>query len=147
MSSAGQRLIAGRIPGELIGETIATADSATFTTTETVVMSITVPLVAGRTYRILASGMSRSDIATDDIRWRIREDNATGTELQTLVILDVNSTAVPPGNWTMEARYTAASTASKVVVVTGVRNVGSGNCALEAAATRPAFLSCYYHSG
>lgn len=147
MSSAGQQLIAGRIPGELIGETIAVADSSTFTGTEATVISLTVSLVAGRTYRLVASGIVGSDTATDDVRVRIREDNTTGTELQTRRTDDVGTANPPANQFYMQGRFTAVATASKTFVLTGIRVSGAGNCLLRAASTRPAFLSCHYHSG
>lgn len=148
MSSAGQQLIAGRIPGERIGTTVVTADSSNFTTTETTVMSITVPLVSGRTYAIYAYPKFASSVDNDDVTVNIREDNSTGTGLQqdSLELThDLQSTRGETRP--MYAEYTAVSTANKTFVVSAVRAAGTGNIRLEASADKPNYLFIEYVSG
>lgn len=148
MSEAGQRLVAGRVPGELIDEAVVTSDSAVFTTTETVVASITVPLVSGRTYRIVAYGKWASTNDNDDVRAALREDGVSGTAIQSdRRELDTDDQGTFGQTFHMEARHTATSTGNKTFVVTGERDSGTGDCRLEAAASRPTFLSVYYHRG
>jgi hypothetical protein len=146
MSSAGQLLVAGRIPGERIATTVVTADSAGFTTTEVVVATVTAPLVSGRTYRLRAVPKWESDVADDRINARLREDSVTGTIMQSdnVRILVVSSLG-----WggVLEVEYTATATADKTFVLTGQRAGGTGTCKLGAGATRPVYLYVEYLSG
>lgn len=146
-SSAGQLLVAGRVPGEEIAVDTEIADSTpTFTTTETTVMSVTAPLVSGRTYKVYASAHFETDAAVSNVAARLREDNSTGTQLQQSFyqIWHTSSTGVPVY---LEAEFTAASTANKTFVLTGVRTSGSGNLALSAGATFPSHLRVEYLRG
>lgn len=148
MSSAGQQLVAGRIPGERIGTTIVTSDSSNFTTTETTVMSVTVPLVDGRTYAIYAYPKFASSVDNDDITANIREDNVSGTGLQQDSYELVNDTQSTRGmSLPMYAEYTASATGNKTFVVSAVRAAGTGNIRLEAAADKPSYLFVEYISG
>lgn len=147
MSSAGQQLIAGRIPGERIATTEETTDSATFTTTETVVMTVTAPLVIGRTYQIRFVGHFVSTVAGDFIVVTLREDGLAGSIRQQQII-EIPGTAAagfpaPP----TEAEYTATGSADKTFVVTADRLSGSGTYHLEAASSRPCFLAVNYIRG
>jgi len=81
-ATAGQVATAGRIPGELIASSRATSDSATFTTVETTVLSVTAPLVSGRTYRVVFYGKFATTVAGDIGAARMREDNVVGAERQ-----------------------------------------------------------------
>lgn len=146
-SSAGQQLVAGRIPGEQIAETTATSDSSNFTTTETTVISVTAPLVDGRTYKIEADVGWQSSVSADRMRMRIREDNSSGTVLsETQLIISTTATTTPYTKMAT-ARFTASATANKTFVVTGERLAGSGNVRMEADTTRASFLGVYYLSG
>lgn len=114
-----------------------TADSGTFTA-ETVVQSVTADLVSGMTYRIGVMSHGASTVVGDGYIGRIREDNLTGTELQsTFVTVDSN---VIGGTINMEAYFVATATGSKTFVLTGVRSGGTGNCRLEAASNRPSYV-------
>lgn len=146
MSSAGQRLVAGRIPGEEIALTTNTSDSSTWTTTETETDSVTAPLVSGRTYKIRWSGAIVTTVAGDVDLLRIREDNTTGTALQTrgLYLGSTISGGIP---CTLEARYTAVATADKTFVVTGIRNAGTGTHHGDGDPTRPRHTYVEYVSG
>ncbi len=147
MSSAGQQLVAGRIPGEIIGSPdIVTADSANFTTTETVVQDITVSLVSGRTYQVWWQSKWMGDVAGDRVLARLREDNVSGTEMQVgQLVLETASSQYGP--MMMTAFYTAVATGSKTFVGCGDRNAGTGNIHLEASATNPCLMWVEYVSG
>lgn len=146
-SSAGQQLVAGRIPGEIIGMTTVTADTSTFTT-ETIVASITVPLVSGRTYSIQAQAKFASSVDDDDVTALLREDNTSGTALQSdRNELSTDNQGSFGQTFHLLAFYTAVATANKTFVLTGARDAGTGNIRLEAAATRPTLLIVRYESG
>lgn len=145
--SSGTELVGGRIPGERIATTTATADSSTFTTTQTQVMSVTAPLVDGRTYRVRFAGRWASSAAGDDLIGRLREDSTSGTQMQ-IGQQDISSTSGAGfGPMTLEAEYTAVATGNKTFIVTGVRNGGTGNNRLQAAADAPALLYVEYIRG
>lgn len=142
MSSAGQQLIAGRVPGERIATTVATSNSAAITTTDTIVDSVVAALVSGRTYRItFASNMSGAAINDRGI-FRIREDNVTGTQLGFARITVPVATLYPIRG---EAEYTAVATGNKTFVVTLIREVGTVTRA--ASATIPTYLYVDYIRG
>lgn len=143
---AGETIIAGKVPGERIATDTETADSATFTTTETVVMTVVAPLVIGRTYRVTMYGKANSSVGTDDITWRIREDNVTGSEMQSDRV-EVAGSATTGRKISMEVEHTASATADKTFVVTGVRSTGTGNHFLEANSARPVYLYVDYIRG
>jgi hypothetical protein len=148
MSSAGQLLVAQRIPGERIGVSTVVADSGTFTA-ETVVMTITVPLVSGRTYSVFANPGLSSSVAADVIRASLREDSVTGTMLDS-TIEDMNDATAPTTRkhaLILLSDYTALSTANKTFVVTGERATGTGNVRMPGASTRPSYLLVRYESG
>lgn len=147
MSSAGQQLVAGRIPGEEIARTEATADSSNFTTTETTVISVVAPVVAGRTYKIVFSGHGSSSVGTDVVIFRLRDTNSVGVERQSDIVEVNGSTTLGQSSY-MERSLAVTTTENRTWVVAGVRGVGgSGNCRLEAATSRPAYLRVVYESG
>jgi hypothetical protein len=143
MPAAGSIIRVGSIPGELIGYTETTSDQGTITTTETTVMSLEVPLVAGRTYWIDVDFHAASSVGTDTASARIREDSSTGSERQSFFCHDLSNTT-GGNNVTMRARYPATATANKTFVCTLVRSSGSGNVRLEAASNRPAYMVVTY---
>lgn len=145
-SSAGFQLAAGRIPGELITSSVATADSANFTTTEVIVMTITAPLVTGRTYSIWADPTFHSSVDGDVVHSQLREDNVSGTILdRTDDYIRVTTSAID--RTILFSLYTATATANKTFVITGDRVSGTGNCRLEAATNRPAYMLVRYETG
>src|SRR5262245_47835290 len=146
MALAGETIIAGKIPGERIATDIDTADSSTYTTTETEVQSVTASLVSGRTYKVCAFTHCNSSVGTDEQNVRIREDNATGTELQSAKVLISGSITLGMQVF-LYAEYTAVSTASKTFSLAMQRSTGTGNCFREAAATRPSYFWVDYVSG
>lgn len=150
MPLAGESIIAGQVPGERIATDIVTADSSTFTTTETSVQSVTAALVSGRIYRVRWCVHWGSSVEGDRVQIRIREDSGTsGTILQEFT---GESTAAHGGSSlgeydTPEAEYTAVSTGNKTFSGTMVRSSGTGNVQLEGASTRPNYMYVDYIRG
>lgn len=144
MALAGDTVIAGKVSGERIGTDVRTSTPATFTA-ETVVQSITVALVSGRTYKISYAGSLQSSVAADSARSRIREDSVSGTEMQNRRVACPNINAGFSAD--AEAEYTAAATANKTFVVTGERATGTGNISAAATGTTPTYLYVEYIRG
>lgn len=148
MANAGQIIVAGRIPGERIGIAEATADSGLFTA-ETVVMSVTVPLVSGRTYSVWANPGLMSTISGDVVRARLREDDIAGTILDGTIedISNNTSNTTRKHAVILLSDYQAVSTGNKTFVVTGARATGSGNVHLEGVPGRKSYIVVRYESG
>ena len=134
-----------------------TADSATWTTTESAaLMSITVPVVTGRTYRIdltchVSTTVQTFAITSANLEQaivRIREDTAAGTQLigDQLPLGQVTSLGF---KLTTHAWYTAVTTGNKTFCVTGQKPAAQsgGNQQFRAGATRPGMLSVYQVKG
>lgn len=145
MSSAGQQLVADRIPGERINTTERNSASSGFTTTETVLDSVTASLVAGRTYKVRAVEPIQSTVADDLVRFRLRQDNVSGSQLW----LDNFSLPVGSVNFMhgMEAEFTATATADKTFVATAVRQTGTGTLTSGASSAQKALLYVDFISG
>lgn len=141
---AGQVAYAGRVPGERIGTDIDTANSGTFVA-ETLVQSLTVDLIAGRTYQVRVHTRFNSSVLGDTVVARLREDSVAGNELTSGVDTVTSSTLGTP--YTIEAEYTPASNETKTFVVTGLRSPGTGNIARVAASNRPSYLMVSYVRG
>lgn len=147
MSSAGQLLEAGRIPGERIATDIEVADSSTFTA-ETVIMSVTAPLVDGRTYGVWALFRLKSSVDNDDVTGRIRQDSVSGGTLQEDGMeLSHDLQGTRGQGMVLYGEYTASATANKTFVLTGERAAGTGNISMEASANKPSYLFVEYVSG
>ena len=146
MSSAGYQFVAGHIPGERIATDVDTADSGTFTTTETVVSTVVAALVSGRTYRVRWYGGCVTTVAADIYLGRIREDNVTGTILQERN-RQIGTTSASGEPLELEAEFTAVATGNKTFVATGVRNGGTGTLHADATAVRPRYLYVDYIRG
>lgn len=146
MSSAGQLLVAGRIPGERIATSVDTADSATFTTIETVVGTVTAALVGGRTYRVRWVGSAQSTVADTGFLARIREDSLTGVLLveRTVWVATTTSSGVPAD---IEVEYAAVASGNKTFVATGAQNGGTGTLHADGLSTRPRYLYVDYIRG
>lgn len=123
----------------LIGaETVRTANSAGFTTTEIVLDSVTVNLVANTAYRVVWIGQMRSSVAATDIgQGTIREDSVSGTIVQVANVLCAGNAGAQPMPLTVEGRYTPVSTGAKTFVATGNRNRGTGTITSTAAGNNP----------
>jgi hypothetical protein len=124
----------------LVDDVKVTTSSGTFTTTETVVITLSnVPVLNGNKYRIKAIATFASTVAGDDITVRIREDSVSGTVLQTHED-DIISTTIQR-TVTIETEFIcAANDVTKDFVLTCVRTGGAGNINLQASATQPAFM-------
>lgn len=148
MSNAGQEVVAGRIPGESIGTPSSrTSNVGTFTTTETEIDTITVPVVSGRTYRIVLDAQVQSSVADGGVRGRIREDSVpAGTQLA-LRHAPTNAIANQSFLLRIEARYVAVSTANKTFKASAIRQAGTGNITAVASADAPTLFYVEYVSG
>jgi hypothetical protein len=146
-STGGFQIVAGRIPGERIATTEDTSDTAGFTTTETVLSTVTAPVVAGRQYRVRFVSLIRTTVAGDDITSRIREDNSTGTEraLRQDDIIHGGALGVHVNLET--ALWTASSTGDKTFVATAVRIAGTGTISGRGATAAPRLLYVDYITG
>lgn len=147
MSSAGQQLVAGRIPGERIATEVQTVDSAGFTA-ETVIMTVVAPVVTGRTYLVRGYVSVASETDNDDVQLRIREDSISGNQLQEdgfELTHDLQSTRGQ--HQVIEAEYTADATENKTFVVTAELAAGTGDLRREAAANKPSYLYLNYVEG
>jgi hypothetical protein len=142
MSSAGQQLVAGRIPGERIASGFLFSDSATITTSEVAVIEITAAVVSGRTYRITGDIGYQLSVATDTFNLRLRQG---GTQEQLRILAPGVTASFQLGR--AEGLFTAASTANVTVQVTLVRASGTGNITAKAASTAPGTLYVDYIEG
>ena len=145
MALAGDTIIAGKIPGERVGGTKATASSAAITTTETVVITAVAPVVVGRRYKVVADFGFAVSVVTDSFLARIREDTVAGVEIQGRRVHAPST--VSPHNGHFETEYTADATEDKTFVLTLVRTAGTGTITMAASATSPAFLHVDYIDG
>lgn len=143
---SGQKLTPGRFSGERIETSTETADSSTFTTTETSIGSVTASLVTGRTYRVRLFTRIGTTVANDVAIVRVREDSVAGAEL----VGDATAaltTSVTGNTVIQEIEYTATATGAKTFVATCVRSTGSGSLRREASSTRPTYLYVDYIRG
>lgn len=148
MTTAGFQVLAGRIPGERIATSVITSDSATFTTTETEVATVTASLVSGRTYQIVTDLGIGSSVANDSVRCFLHEDTLGGQTLdQTVVGTDVTTGGTRKVICHLESEFTASSSGDKTFVIGAERINGSGNCQLIAASNRPTYVKVHYVSG
>lgn len=136
--AAGQNITAEAL-NHREATTVATSDSGTFTTTETVVDSVTAALINGRIYRVRWYGGVASTTTDSVVLVRIRENNVSGT------IINERNFAIPttttPGVGTpIEAEFPADATGNKTFVITCVRNGGTGTLHGDGAATRSRYL-------
>jgi hypothetical protein len=147
MVATSTKIVSGRIPGELIAATTLTADSPTWTTTETTAISVTAALVDGRTYRVRLDAAFATDSAGDVADVKIRLTDTSGTTLQDrLVYMPITSSATGFGA-VVEGLYTATSTGSVTFVGTGRRVGAGGTHRIEAASGRDARLEVFYLEG
>jgi hypothetical protein len=139
MPLAGETIIAGKVPGQRIASmTPRTANSATITTTETVIDTV----VAGRRYGVWWDGRPVATTAGDDIQYSLREDSVSGTVMQAVAV-DVPVVNRHP-RARLYAEYEADATEDKTFVATLFRVAGSGNAQGVAAATQPTYFNVDY---
>lgn len=110
-------------------ESIRTASSASITTTETVVQSVTFNAVAGTGYLVRSIQSVQSTVAGDLVRMRLRyaagaSVTSAGTKL--LTILPNCESAGKGLPWSMVALFTAPTTGQYTIGVTMVRDTGTG---------------------
>lgn len=124
-----------------VGSTPITADSATFTTTEVSLVSVTFTQALGVTYAInVQTAFSSTVTGTEIVFARVREDTLTGNQLQGLIsyMPTAGSSGYPIS---MYCEYTAASTGSKTIVLTAVRSSGTGTYQLRAGSNHPGAIT------
>lgn len=128
-----------------VGSNFVVVNSAGFTTI-TVINTLVVNLVAGRTYGLNFSARISSSIAADACLVRIKPGSVAGTDL------NVTQSGIPTASnsgWDTElyAEFTASATGSQTFVSTVERSIGSGTIIVRASATGAAILTCDYISG
>lgn len=108
-------------------------------TAETVIDSITVPLVSGRRYEITSLAHCFSSVADGYLRCRLREDSIAGTQISSdqMYTATVANQSFP---LIMKAIFVAATTANKTFVATVARQVGTGNITAFADGTTQSFM-------
>ncbi len=118
--------------------TLGTTDVTAQTyASETVVDSVTVPVVAGRKYRIAYVWHAQASTTTNLLYVRIRETNASGAQL-TYVQHQVPTTIDTRTTW---VEWTASSTGNQTFVATAFRQSGSTNSQFRGATSQPRALS------
>jgi len=142
MSSAGQQLVANRIPGERVAENTNVTNSANVTT-EAIVDTVTAPVVSGRKYRVTLSANVQGG-AAERALLRLRLTNVSGTVLQTNRIQITVATNYPAR---IEGHFTAGSTGNQVIVATLQRETAVANTFRVGNATQPSELYVDYISG
>lgn len=120
-----------------------TSTSSSVTTSETAVDTVVASLVTGRTYRVTWElPVTVSDV-TGIHFLRIREDSATGTQLNIRRYMQAGSTA-QSFPFRLEAEYTAVSTGNKTFAGTFIRAAGAGSLTSHAASGVPAYMYVDY---
>jgi hypothetical protein len=122
--SAGERLDAVKLSTYAGDPLVRETNVGPFTTVETVLDTITVPVVAGRRYRVVWDGGLGSTVAGDVTRNRLREDALGGTQIQ--LRQTHCATAGQVFSSRMEAFYIADATEDKTFVATSARLSGTG---------------------
>lgn len=128
---------------ERVAATTLVADSATWTTVESgSLLSVVAPLVNGWKYaiRMFTAISSSVSAAAEMAVVRVRQDNATGTQIMGPQVSIPNNTSVG-FSVSGYAEYTAAATANKTFVMTGERTGGTGSHQVRAGSARPTFLT------
>ncbi len=113
-----------------------TSSSAGFTTTATVVDTITVSLVNGETYEVEWVSQFSDTVAADRVLVALCEDNAAGTQLFGYFAASPNPTSAAFPIRVL-AEYTAVATGSKTFVGVLQRVAGTGTITSGAGSTAP----------
>jgi hypothetical protein len=124
---------------------VITADSTTWSGTESgALMTVTGPVVSGERYKIEFYGKVQASAvgspSTEVALMRIREDNASGTEVAAGQMYLYSASSVG-FTTTVKAEWVASSTATKTFVFTGQRNGGANTHFLRANSVSPCYLS------
>ena len=137
--NAGDRITADKLTRYAGEPEIREINSGSYTA-ETLLDTITVPVVDGRRYKIVWDSeiVSSVNATSETDRVRIREDTTTGTVLQTRTIALPNAVAAPAR---AEARFTATVTEDKTFVVTGSQLGGTGSHISGGNASAPTSLA------
>lgn len=144
MPQAGDIADPGDIPGK-IGTTLGTADlTATSAATEKTVDTLTVPVIAGRTYtiRYIFHYAWASGSTGDCYGMRIREGNASGAQL-TYSNADIVNAAGAVHTRVAEVEWVAPTTGNQQFTTTIQRLSGSGTCIVRGAASQPRKLTVF----
>lgn len=147
--SPGEETLAADITGRFrVGTGYEDTDSASIaSTTFVAIASVTAQLVSGRTYHIKFITHLMSSVTTDTATLAIREDTASGTEIQGAAALPLVGSASAGVYYQLETDYTAVATGAKTFVGVCNRASGSGNVRREAANIRPTWLIVDYAYG
>lgn len=133
--AAGEELDATKLSTYAGSPTTRTSNVGTFTGTNTLTDTITVPLVSGRRYLIVWDGEFQSSVAADYVRSQIHEDSTSGTIIQLRqVYIPVINQAWPV---IMQTLYTAVATGNKTFVAASRRLSGTGNITAIANSSSP----------
>lgn len=134
--SAGERIDAVKLSTYAGDPLTREVNVGTFTTTRTVLDTITVPVVSGRRYKIVWDGEFQSSVAADLIRGQI-QDGALTTD----PTLQLRQVACPVLNQAfpliMQCYFTATVTGNEVFTATAARLTGTGNITAIANASSP----------
>lgn len=123
---AGERADAGKM-SQYTGEPeIREANTGTFTTTRTILDTITVPVVDGRRYKIVWDGEFQSSVAGDLVRAQLHDGALTTDPVIQLrqVHCPILNQAFP---CIMQAFFDATATGDETFVATAARLTGTGN--------------------
>lgn len=123
-----------------------TADSSTFTTTETEIGTITATLVAGCTYLVGVTSHIGTSVSNDIATCRIREDSSAGQQIQERQVPLPNA-GVAGNLCDMITEYTAVADGAKTFSFTAARSSGTGNLRREAQGDRPTIFYVNYARG
>lgn len=140
MPAAGDPVILARMPGYRVATTVITSDSATFTTTETEVASVTASLISGVTYKVVFDGTFEVSSADSTLRAALRQDNVSGTQMDLVDLRLLQGVSATVQYVRIYAEYTASSTGPKTFVATGDLISGAGTANLNASSTIPSYL-------
>lgn len=128
--AGGERITADKLTS-IVGDPVIRETNSAAYTTETLLDTLTVPVVDGRRYKIIWDGMFFVTGSLNTVcRLMIRENNITGTILQLRQVVPVVLAQGEPVR--AEAFYTATSTENKTFVATGIRATGGGTVTAQA---------------
>lgn len=145
-SSAKTNLVLGTtdVGRGLLDYTDIAANTATTTTTETIgITSDAVTFETGRAYEILIKGYVQSSVAGDQVQVRARKTDTAGQ----ILIASMSGYTIPVANQNMPfylgaiVRNATGPSLTDVVVVTFLRNSGTGNVRITADATHHAYVT------
>lgn len=133
---AGERIVADKLSTYTGEPVVRETNVGTFTTTRTILDTISVPVVNGRRYKIVWDGEFQSTVAGDLVRAQIHDGAATTDTVIQLrqPYLGVANQAIPV---IMQCYFTATATGNETFVATAARLSGTGNILAIANANSP----------